>query len=260
VHLARLSLTVLKGAGHEKPSSLALDENGPRHDRRFCWVDLAAGRVLRTVENPALLACRASFNGTCLLVRWPDGSEVTGIPHRSAAAVVDYWGRDAHLAVVEGPWAAAMSTYLGRDVVLAQVQAAGQVVFGGRVTVLTTSSLRELARRTGRDLDEPSLLVDSERFRSTMVVDSGDAPPFVEDTWWRMVVGSAVLRVRGAVPRCAVVRLEPGVGRLEQLDPLRALAADRTEVNLRGREVVFGIDAEVEVAGLVSVGDEVQPS
>ena len=50
------------------------------------------------------------------------------------------------------------------------------------------------------------------------------------------------------------------LGRLEQLDPLRALAADRTEVNVRGREVVFGIDADVEVAGLVSVGDEVQPS
>ena len=260
MHLARLSLTVLKGAGHQQPTSLALDVDGPRDDRRFCCIDLAVGRVLRTVENNSLLACRAAYDGTRLGVHLPDGGEASGTPRGSDAIVAEYWGREAHLTVVEGPWAALLSGYLQRDVAVAEAQGAGQVVFGGPVTVLTTSSLRELARRLGRDLDDSALLLDSERFRSTLVVDSGDAPPFVEDTWRRLVVGDTVLRVRGAVPRCAVVRLTPGVGQLESLDPLRALAADRTEVNVRGREVVFGVDADVEVAGTVSVGDVVQPS
>ena len=260
MHLARLSLTVLKGAGHQQPTSLALDDDGPRHDRRFCCVDLAAGRVLRTVENHPLLACRAAYDGTRLVVRLPDGADASGTPVGARSIVADYWGRDAHLRVVDGPWAALLSGYLQRDVVVAEVQSAGQVVFGGPVTVLTTSSLRELARRLGRHLDAAALLLDSERFRSTLVVDSDDAPPFVEDTWRQLVVGGSVLRVRGAVPRCAVVRLTPGVGRVETLDPLRALASDRTEVNARGREVVFGVDADVEVAGSISVGDEVQPS
>lgn len=260
MHLARLSLTVLKGAGHQHPTALALDADGPRYDRRFCCVDLSAARVLRTVENNSLLACRARYDGTHLVVRLPDGTEASGTPRGSEAMVADYWGRDARLTVVDGPWAALMSGYLKRDVVVAEVQGAGQVVFGGSVAVLTTSSLRELNRRLGRDLDGTALLLDSERWRSTLVVDSGDAPPFAEDTWTRLAVGDTVLRVRGAVPRCAVARLTPGLGRVESLDPLRALAPDRTQVNVRGREVVFGIDADVEVAGSVSVGDEVQAS
>lgn len=260
MHLARLSLTVLKGAGHQHPTALALDVDGPRFDRRFCCVDPAAARVLRTVENTSLLACRATYDGTHLGVRLPDGAEASGTPRGSDAIVADYWGREARLRVVDGPWAALLSGYLQRDVVVAAVQGAGQVVFGGSVTVLTTSSLRELGRRLGRDLHDTALLVDSERWRSTLVVDSGDAPPFVEDTWRRLAVGDTVVRVRGAVPRCAVARLMPGVGQVESLDPLRALASDRTEVNVRGREVVFGVDADVEVAGTVSVGDEVQAS
>lgn len=256
MHVARLSLTPVKGTAHGQPERLVLDRAGPRDDRRFCLVDPARERVLRTVENPRLVACRAQVAGTRLSVVLPGDVHVAGDVAPGRPMTVDYWGRAAAVTVVDGPWADAFSDYLGRDVVLAA--ALDRMVFGGSVTVLTTSSLRELASRLGTD--PRGVLADSERFRSTVVVDTGDAPAFVEDGWAGLSLGPVTLRVRGPVPRCAVVRIRPGVGDVDALDPLRALASDRTEVNERGREVVFGVDADVVGAGVVSVGDDVQSS
>lgn len=260
VHVARLSLTPLKGTAHGHPDVLSFDSAGPRHDRRFCLVDPARARVLRTVENAALVSCQAWYDGTTLTVRLPDGATASAVVgYRGAQLDVDYWGRRAAVHVMSGPWATVFSEMLGYEVLLTEVDRAGQVVFGGSVTLLTTSSLRELTARLGRVLDADALLADSERFRSTVVVDTGTAPAFVEDTWVgrEVVLGEATVRVRGQVPRCAVVRLRPRDGREEQPDPLRALAFDRTEVNARGREVVFGVDAQVVRPGLVRLGDAV---
>lgn len=259
VHIARLSLTPLKGMAHHHPESLEIEPNGPRDDRRFCLVDPARDRVLRTVENPTLVGCRAAFDGTNLSVQLADGTGASAVVGDGRTRRVDYWGRTVAVDVVDGPWADLLSRQLGRSVALARVEP-GQVVFGGSVTLLTTSSLREVAARLGQQLDPVALLADSERFRSTVVLDTGDAPAFVEDTWRSVGLGAVTVRVRGPVPRCAVVRIAPGRGVVEAADPLRALAADRTEVNDRGREVVFGVDADVVVPGLVAVGDTVQPS
>ena len=258
VHVARLSLTALKGAAHTHPTHLDLTEHGARDDRRFCLVDPHLARVLRTIENPALVGCHAAYDGERLTVRLPDGAVVTGEVASSAQRLnVDYWGRSVDVSVVPGPWARAFTRLLDREVVLAQVLQPGAVIFGGAVTVLTTSSLNELAARLGRRLDPRALLADSERFRSTLVVDTADAPAFVEDQWVgsTVSVGGAQIDVTGAVPRCAVVRTAPREGTRDPLDPLKALAPDRTVVNERGREVVFGVEAAVSRAGSVRVGD-----
>jgi len=260
MHVARLSLTPLKGTAHTHPAQLRFDADGPRDDRRFCLVDPTLARVLRTVENPCLVGVRASYDGAHLIVRLPDGGVVSGCTQRRGERfTVDYWGRAASVSVVEGPWAETFSALVGRDVVLAGVERPGEVVFGGPVVLLTTSSLREVSRRLGRGLSGEALLEDSERFRSTVVIDTGDAPAFVEDEWVRrdIALGEAVVRVRGAVPRCAVVRITPRDGGRDDADPLRALALDRTEVNVRGREVVFGVDADVVTPGTVGLGDVV---
>lgn len=262
--VARLSLTPVKGTAHAHPAELVVEAGGPRHDRRFCLVDPQRSRVLRTVENPALVGCHAWYDGAHLSVRLPGGTTAAGDVVRGGAGMtVDYWGRPVQVAVVRGPWAAAFSALLGHEVVLTEVSQPGDVVFGASVTLLTTSSLRELGRRLGRPAERSALsdqaLDDSERFRSTVVVDTGPAPAFVEDGWVgrQVLVGSAVVQVTGAVPRCAVVRIAPGEGRVDDMDPLRALAVDRTELNARGREVVFGVQGDVVRPGLVSTGDAV---
>ena len=59
-------------------------------------------------------------------------------------------------------------------------------------------------------------------------------------------VGEAALEVRGAIPRCAVVDLDPVTGE-----------RDATLLKALGPEVTFAVDAVVTRPGRVRVGDEV---
>jgi uncharacterized protein YcbX len=123
----------------------------------------------------------------------------------------------------------------------------GEVVYGAAVTLVTTSSMRLLAMRVGRE-------VGSERFRATFLVATGDSPAHVEDSWvgQELRVGGAAVRVRGVVPRCAVVDLDPVSGQVDA-PVLRELARYR----LNTGEVGFGVDAVVTAAGTVRAGDQV---
>jgi uncharacterized protein len=263
VHVASLGLSVLKGAAQDHPASLVLADHGPVDDRRFCCVDPATARVLRTVENPGLLRLRARCGDGTLTVDVPGSSPLTAPVRPAGRLRADYWGRDARLQVLDGPWAPALSAHLGREVVLAQSPPRA-VVYGGGVTLVTTSSLQEVARRAGAAADgahRDALVADAERWRATVVVDTGGAEPFVEDSWVgrRLQVGAVTLRVGKRVPRCAVVRLRPRDGVREDWDPLALLAPDRVPADAARPEVVFGVDAEVEAVGTAAVGDEVRP-
>lgn len=258
-----LGLSLLKGAAPERLVRLPLASHGPVGDRRLCCVDPTAARVLRTVENPLLLRLRAR-----LLAGGPDDADpaavlevdVPGRPPLRGPVVAsrrlraDYWGRAPVLDVLSGPWAPALSAHLGREVVLARA-APRDVVYGGGVTLVTTSSLRELARRAGTADGEDDVLADAGRWRATLVVATADAPPFVEDSWCgrTLAVGDVRLRVGAPVARCAVVRLRPGDGAREGWDPLALLAPDRR----RAGEVAFGVEAEVARPGTLHVGDPV---
>lgn len=276
VHVASLGLSVLKGSAQDHPTSLRLTGHGPVGDRAFCCVDPAAARVLRTVENPSLLRLRArhldepSSGEGELVVEVPGEGTLRAPVRASGELAADYWGRTARLDVLDGPWAAALSRFLGRDVVLARARPR-DVVYGGGVTLVTTSSLRETARRAGTVTTDSSdtaaataataeaLLADAERWRASVVVDTGDAAPFVEDGWVgrRLHVGPVDLRVTGGVARCAVVRLRPRDGSREGWDPLALLARDRVPADAPRPEVVFGVEAEVVRPGTVSLGDGV---
>ena len=296
MHVVGLGLAVLKGTAHAHPARLHLDERGPVGDRRLALVDPVAARVLRTVENPGLMALRVEVrvDGThenhsghdndhdgdgghdgdrtggreVVVVDVPGHGRVEAPLVPTAVLRADYWGRERELEVVGGPSAAALtaalSAHLGRPVVLAR---AGRrdVVYGEGVTLVTTSSLEELERRRaatgvgGPERTLPTLLVDAERWRATAVVATPGAPAFVEDGWHgaRLRLGAVELQVTAGVARCAVVRGRPGDGAREDWDPLALLARDRLVDSPTGREVVFAVGAEVVRPGRVAVGDEV---
>lgn len=249
MHVTRIGLTPVKGGRHADQASVDLAPDGPVGDRVFCLVDPARDRVLRTVENPSLLRTSATWADGVLRTTLP-GRTVEGVPAPTGRTLkVDYWGRVAALEVVEGPWAEAYSEHLGYDVVLARATHPGEVVYGASVTLVTTSSLAELAARTGG-------AVDAAQFRATLTVDTGDAAAHVEDSWAgeRLRIGDAEVEVRGVVPRCAVVDLDPDTG--ERRSPvLKALGVYR---HLHG-EVVFGVDAVVTQPGRVGPGASVDP-
>jgi uncharacterized protein YcbX len=244
VHVSRIGLAPLKGTRHLDLVSVELRQDGPVGDRVFCLVDPARGRVLRTVENPSLMRTWASCVDGVLTASLPEEEVVAGVPVTSGEQLkVDYWGRVAALDVVEGPWAAAFSRYLGYDVVLARCTRPGEVVYGASVSLVTTSSLARLGQDVGP--------VDERQFRATMTIDTGDEPPFVEDRWHGRAIclGDAEVEVRGAIPRCAVIGLDPFSGR-KRADVLRSLGGYR---RVSG-EVVFGVDAVVTRPGRVDVG------
>lgn len=246
MRVTRIGFTVLKGGRHVARPEADLALGGPAGDRAYCLLDPARDRVVRTVENPTMVQVMAALEGAILRVSLPGGAETVAVPVPGGEVrEVDYWGRRERVELVGGPWSEVLSRHLGYDVRLARVLRAAGVVFGAPVSLVTTSSLARLERAVGRP-------VEAERFRSTLVLDTGGLPEHVEDDWVgrELRVGEAVLRVRGRVPRCAVVDLDPVSGaRTEPV--LRALGGYRRVDS----EICFGVDADVTVAGRVRVGD-----
>lgn len=239
MRVVRIGLTPVKGMAHLPLDSVELALDGPVGDRVFCLVDPATRRVLRTVEDDALMACRAEWTDPVLTIRTPVGM-VAGEVEVGKELVADYWGRAARLREVGGPWAEVLSAYVGRRVVLCRTTP-GEIIWAGSVSIVTTASLAELARRVGRAAD------DGARFRATFVVDTGDDEPFAEDRWRQVQLGDAQLRVRGPLARCAVVDRHPARGG-HDLPALKALAHDRT----KDGEILFGISADVVAPGRVT--------
>lgn len=245
--VAKIGFTPVKGGRHLAHDLADLSADGPVGDRVFALAERSRGRVLRTVENPTLLQASARWEAGVLSVVFP-GHTVEGVPVPSGETFkVDYWGRTAALEGCRGPWDEAYSEHLGFDVMLCRSAAPGEVVYGASVTVVTTGSMHLLSDRLGRE-------VDSARFRSTFLVDTADSTPHVEDSWVgrELRLGEATVRIRGVVPRCAVVDLNPVTGR-KDAPVLRELATYR----LSDAEVGFGVDAVVTVPGRVRTGDRV---
>ena len=244
MRVERIGFTPVKGGRHVAHDRVDLALTGPVGDRAFCLVDPARDRVLRTVENPSLVQHVWRWLDGVLRVELPTGS-VEGVPLGTGSVLeVDYWGRVAELEVVDGPWAGACSRLLGYDVVLARA-APGEVVYGAAVSLVTTEALRWLGNRVGHE-------VESERFRATLLIDSGPGVGRPEDTWVgrRLRMGDAQLDVVGAVPRCAVIDLD--------LDPVAGVR-DRSLLKvLDGPDLTFGVDAVVRSPGVVRVGDSVE--
>ncbi len=231
--------TPVKGTRHLAHARVQLDEQGPVGDRRWCLVDVAARRVLRTVQHPSLISVVARVDERRLELTVPDGSSRAAEPVATGEALTcDYWGRSVPLSLTEGPHAALMSDHLGHDVRLAAAPRGG-VVFAAPVTVIGTASLRVL----GED-------VEAARFRATFVVETDE--PWIEDTWLstEVRVGDAVLRVGGPVPRCVVIDHHPETG-VRDRRLLKELVG-RRPVNVAG-EPMFGVYAEVVRGGVVEV-------
>jgi uncharacterized protein len=259
VHVSRIGFTPVKGGRHREHRYVDLALAGPVGDRVFCVVDPHRGRVLRTVENPALLRTAAAWRSGVLTVSFPDGCvEGTPVPTREVLKV-DYWGRVAAVEIVDGPWAAAYSRHVGRDVVLARAATPGEVVYGASVSLVTTTAMAALARMHRAPVDEAA-------FRATFTVDAGGATGGVtrDETALddavhepaaarRFRIGGAEIELRAAVRRCAVVDLDPATG-VRASPLLGTLARYR-----RGADgVTFGVDAVVSKPGRVHVGDAVR--
>ena len=242
----RAGFAPVKGMRHLGLDGIDLDEQGAVGDRSYCVVDVDEARVLKTVQHPSLIGVVARVEGDLLELTLPTGDATSAPAPRSGRTITcDYWGRSVDLDLTAGPHAELVSDWLGRRVSVAAAPRGG-VVFGDSLTVVGTASLRELARRTGRDdvADQPA------RFRATLVVETDT--PFVEDSWAGrdVVVGEATVRIGGPIPRCAVVDHHPETGS-KDLRLLKALVRERP--TNRAGEPMFGVYATCTRPGRVTV-------
>lgn len=239
MRITRIGLTPLKGARHAELPSVRLDASGPVGDRVFCLVDLERQRVLRTVEHPRLVLVDAVWDGTALSITLPGGVEVADSPVDSGELIsTDYWGRGARLELLDSPHSEVLGRYLGHDVALARISRPGEVVYGAPVSIATTGALAAIGES------------DSARCRATFTLEADDDP----EPGTELRLGEAVVRVRGSIPRCRVLDINPATGELDRrhLDTLAVLPHPPGELPL-------GVDAEVVVPGLVRTGDPVTP-
>lgn len=245
--VSRLSVTPVKGLALHHPDSIRVERDGVPGNREFFLVD-ARGSLFNAAKHGPIMRIRGEYdaNGDRLALHFPDGRVVEDRVRLGEAAPTNFWGRRVDGRFVDGPFGEALSSSIGRPVRLVRADDRGGAFDVQVVTLLSEASVAELARQADADG------LDGRRFR--MLLELAGCEPHEEDTWAgrRFDVGSATIRVGGPVPRCVITTKDPDTGERD-FDSLREIKRYR---GAGGKSVDFGVYAEVERPGTISVGDE----
>ncbi len=119
--------------------------------------------------------------------------------------------------------------------------------------ILTTGSVRHLAGLRSESQ------IAAQRFRASIVIDTGDVEGFVENEWVgrTATVGEATLEFGSLTPRC-VMTTRPQAGLSEDLHVLRTLNKENRHEYMGMQMPCLGIYAKVAVPGQVAVGDPIR--
>ena len=249
--LARLNVTPVKSTALHHPAEIRLEPWGAAGNRDLYFVD-QDGRLQGGSKFGPFVQIAAEHDRRTedLSLRFPDGTVVEGPADALGEAITtDFYGRDVPAHLVDGPWSAAVSAFVGRPIRLARVDRPGDGTDIRPLTLVSLASVDELSRRGGA-----TERVDPGRFR--MILELDGCGPHEEDSWngRRVAVGEAVIRVGDPVPRCVVTTQDPRTG-LRDFPTLSVIKRYRGVVD---GSLQFGVYGDVEVPGLVLVGDEVR--
>ncbi|MBA2460626.1 MAG: MOSC domain-containing protein [Actinobacteria bacterium] len=234
----------MKSLGLHHPAAVELTERGLAEDRRFYLVD-EVGRLVGGVRHGPLVQVRPDWEpeSSSLVLTFPDGSRIEAEVEVGEQVETDFYGkRTVRGRTVVGPWAAALSDFASAPLTLVRVDDASYALDIAVATIVSDGSLAAVGGLDGR------------RFR--MLLELEGCAAFEEDSWAGTLVqtGSALLRVTGPVPRCAVTTQDPDTG-IRDHDTLRVIREHRGP-SADGR-IFFGMYAEVAEPGRVAVGDVV---
>jgi len=253
--VTRLSIAPVRSLGLAHPAEIELTERGVVEDRRFYLIDEAGKLVDRHVAGPLVqVATHTDPDARTLRLELPDGTVIEDEVRLGEHVETYVYGRTAIGHVVEGPFAAALQAIAGRAVRVVRCDRPGGTRSGNPASIISQGSLDELARNARLEG------VDGRRFRMLIELDGSVAHE--EDAWigGRVAIGTAILRVTERDARCAITTQDPDSG-VRDLDTLREIIRYRGPMpNAEGApKAMFGVLADVERPGRVSLGDEVHP-
>lgn len=247
--VSRLSIAPVRSLGLEHPESIEVTADGVDEDRRFFLADDTNRLVDRLIVGELVqIAAHTDPGATTLRMTFPDGRVIEDDVRLGEAIETPIHSRTGVGHVVLGPWAEALSAFCGRPITLVRCDRPAGTRRGNPVSLVSDGSLAELARNAGVDH------VDGRRFRMLIEVDG--VRPHEEDSWigGRIAIGTTVLGVTRADPRCAITTQHPDTG-VRDLDTLRTIVAYR---GLSAeRKIDFGVLGEVAAPGTIHLGDEV---
>jgi len=270
LHVSRLYIYPLKSARGISVDTLALDSLGPRWDRRWMLID-EHGRFISQREVPRLSLISTALCNDRLAVSAPDRELFTvptpgpGVPRIKAeiwddvvdvvpvGAGSDEWFSDAlmtHCRLVYFPEDSIREveqTFNPEDKLVGLAD-------GFPLLVIGEASLRDLNERLVARQRDP---LPMNRFRPNLVIEG--APPFAEDSWQNIHVGTdpgVGLSIVKPCARCAITTVDQRTG-IRGKEPLATLATFR-----RGPDgsVFFGQNAIHDRPGTIRRGDPVHIS
>lgn len=254
--VSRLSITPVRSFALQHPHSIELGPNGVPDDRRYS-LHTEDGRVFDATKHGPLVRIRAELERIDgqerLTMQLPTGEVVAGGVEVGSPVRLDIYDRIFTARPVLGPWAEAVSTWVGRPLKLYRSERFEDQEDRNAVSIVSEASLQELARQ-GND-GSP---VDARRFRMLIEV-AGVDRPHQEDEWLgrEVAIGEAVVRVTRPDARCVITTQDPDTGERD-FPTLHVIKRYR---GLRdGRQLDFGVYADVVQPGRVSVGDEITPA
>jgi uncharacterized protein YcbX len=250
VVVSRLAIAPVKGLAVVRVPSVRLTSAGVREDRRFFLLD-DDGKVVTIRRHAELAAVVPSWipGSRRLDLTLPGGEVVGGDAELELGERVEseLYGRPRVGREVLGPYSDALSEIAGARIRLAMHDEPGSGWDEAPVSIVSSASLDEVARRGEVDGG-----VDVRRFRMLVQVDGVEA--LGEDAWIgsEVELGAARLRIVAALERCTIVTRDPDSGERDW-DGLRVLA------DWRGKDhVCLGVLGEVVSEGEVRVGDELR--
>ena len=250
--MTRLSIAPVKSLALQHPEEITLERWGARGNREFYLID-EEGRLFGGAKHGPLVQVGAEFDARegRLRLSFPDGATIDEPTALDTQTVeTNFWGRTARGRVVDGPFSEALSNFAGRPLRLVRPDRPGDANDIWPVSLVTSASVEELARRAGRA--EP---LDSRRFR--MLIEVGGCRPHEEDEWTgeRVRVGGAVLGMPGPIPRCVVTTQDPATG----IRDFPTLSEIRKYRGTPEQEIRFGVYGKVLEPGTIRLGDPVEP-
>ena len=231
-----------------------VDLSGVVGDRGYAMLT-ARGHLLSVTKHPGLFRTRASADPAAgsLRLELPDGRVLQQVVGLGAARTGLFYGRERPCREVLGEFCEALSALAGEPVTLVAMTDGPAVDRPGEgaVSVQSAAALADLAPAAG--CAHP---LDPRRFRMTFTVAGIGA--YEEESWLgrRVRLGTAVIRPRGNVGRCAATTFDPDTG-AKTAETLKALTATRAGV-ASSEPLPFGVHAEVLTPGVVGVGDAVE--